>query len=62
LPQSRLPTFTQAESDLILGSSDFLGINHYTAYMIANQVNDPSDVSYFADHDVRSFFDPTWYP
>ena len=30
-PESRLPSFTEEESAMILGSSDFLGMNFYTA-------------------------------
>ena len=30
-PESRLPSFTDEESAMILGSSDFLGMNFYTA-------------------------------
>ena len=30
-PESRLPFFTEEESALILGSSDFLGMNLYTS-------------------------------
>ncbi|XVF85829.1 hypothetical protein PTKIN_Ptkin17bG0149200 [Pterospermum kingtungense] len=29
---SRLPSFTKSESDLVKGSLDFVGINHYTTY------------------------------
>jgi len=30
ISDNRLPSFTQEESDLIKGSADFLGMNHYT--------------------------------
>ena len=30
-PESRLPSFTDEESAMILGSSDFLGMNLYTS-------------------------------
>ena len=30
-PESRLPSFTEEDSAMILGSSDFLGMNFYTA-------------------------------
>ena len=29
--ESRLPTFSEEDSAMILGSSDFLGMNFYTA-------------------------------
>lgn len=28
----RLPQFSTAETDLVIGSLDFVGINHYTTY------------------------------
>ncbi|KAJ2942747.1 hypothetical protein O0L34_g14936 [Tuta absoluta] len=31
--RSRLPTFTKQEIDMIKGSADFLGLNHYTTFM-----------------------------
>ncbi|XP_045780868.1 myrosinase 1-like isoform X2 [Maniola jurtina] len=33
--RSRLPSFTPEEVEMIRGSSDFLGLNHYTTYLIA---------------------------
>ncbi|KAJ2947989.1 hypothetical protein O0L34_g9781 [Tuta absoluta] len=39
-PRSRLPTFTQEEIDVIKGSADFLGLNHYTSLM-AKKANVP---------------------
>lgn len=33
---SRLPKFSEAESTLLKGSLDFLGINHYTTWYASN--------------------------
>lgn len=33
---SRLPKFTKAESTLLKGSLDFVGINHYTTWYARN--------------------------
>ncbi|XP_046557696.1 lactase-phlorizin hydrolase-like [Haliotis rubra] len=44
LTQSRLPVFTDVERNMIRGSTDFLGINYYTTYLVEerrhNDVND----------------------
>ncbi|XP_072938733.1 myrosinase 1-like isoform X2 [Epargyreus clarus] len=34
-PRSRLPTFTAEEVEYMQGSADFLGLNHYTTYLIS---------------------------
>ncbi|KAF0926215.1 hypothetical protein E2562_022044 [Oryza meyeriana var. granulata] len=36
---SRIPSFTKEQSDLIRGSSDFIGINHYTSVYISDGSN-----------------------
>ncbi|XP_041974777.1 myrosinase 1-like [Aricia agestis] len=33
-PRSRLPKFTPQEVEMIKGSADFLGFNHYTTYLV----------------------------
>ena len=61
--KSRLPKFTQEESEEILGSADFLGINHYTSFLTyptPNQLRKVNEVSYFTDSDVSEFQDPKW--
>ncbi|XP_048001415.1 myrosinase 1-like [Leguminivora glycinivorella] len=48
LVRSRLPSLSKEEIKLIKGSSDFLGLNHYTTYLIT-----PSEIK----HKVPSFID-----
>ena len=40
-PESRLPSFTDEESAMILGSSDFLGMNFYTAQVDLKHCRQP---------------------
>ncbi|XP_018320224.1 myrosinase 1-like [Agrilus planipennis] len=52
-PYSRLPEFTPTEIDYIRGSSDFFGLNFYTAELAANgPQNVPTAPSYNRDHNV----------
>jgi len=60
--ESRLPHFTEEEAQLIAGSTDFLGINFYTASLFWPEEGSIDDVSYFADQDVSSKQPDTWYP
>ena len=43
-PESRLPEFSLEESAMIAGSSDFLGINFYTANLVFPEQCDINDV------------------
>ncbi|KAL4712819.1 hypothetical protein ACJJTC_011889 [Scirpophaga incertulas] len=48
--RSRLPEFTADEVALVKGSSDFLGLNHYTTYLVNNKTSDINSVpSYYDD-------------
>ena len=38
-----LPRFTSAQKQLLLGSYDFFGLNHYTSEYVANEPNPSSD-------------------
>ena len=58
---SRLPQFTDEESAMIQGSSDFLGINFYTSWVVYPQESDIADISFDADANVGSYQDETWY-
>jgi len=59
--ESRLPSFTPEESEMIAGSSDFLGMNFYTANVVYPEESDIANVDYYADPDVASYKDDTWY-
>ena len=60
-PESRLPHFSEEETAMIAGSSDFLGMNFYTSNIVYPEESDIMDVSYFADPDVGATQDPNWY-
>merc|ERR1712013_945498 len=60
---SRLPSFTDEESAMILHSSDFLGVNMYTSQLVYPKVEDATaeDASIEYDDDVYQYQDPDWY-
>ena len=60
--ESRLPHFSEEDSAMILGSSDFLGLNIYTSFLVFPQVADISQVDFYADQDVATYQDETWTP
>ncbi|XP_073957535.1 myrosinase 1-like [Choristoneura fumiferana] len=59
--RSRLPTFTKEEVDMIRGSYDFLGLNHYTTNLVK-----PGDgritakPSFYNDMGVKLIVSPEW--
>jgi len=66
---SRLPTFTDAEKDMVKGSSDFFGLNHYSTDYVSSPANfvppredqEPAPSrNYFEDHEVDQKSDPAW--
>lgn len=61
LGSSRLPTFSAQEKSYIKGTSDFLGVGHFTTRYIT-QKNFPSSRgnSYFTDRDLAELVDPHW--
>ena len=60
--ESRLPHFSEEDSAMILGSSDFLGLNIYTSYLVFPEEPDIAEIDFYADQDVGSFQDDTWTP
>jgi len=59
--ESRLPSFTEEESLMIKGSSDFLGMNFYTARVAFPEPAPIEDVSFYSDPDVSNYQDIDWY-
>ncbi|XP_061378129.1 myrosinase 1-like isoform X2 [Danaus plexippus] len=62
-PRSRLPQFTPEEIDFIKGSSDFIGLNHYTTnivYRNESVYGYYSSPSFYDDIEVISYQDSSW--
>ncbi|CAH2240550.1 jg21024 [Pararge aegeria aegeria] len=62
-PKSRLPEFTPAEIELVRGSSDFFGLNHYTtSYVYRNESTyDYHEApSYLDDLEILEHYLPEW--
>jgi len=58
LTQSRLPSFDAKWTEIIKGSTDFFGLNHYTSSYVTNGQKGPPGVD--GDHEVYEFKDPEW--
>lgn len=59
----RLPEFTPAEVELVKGSHDFFGLNHYSTDYVEALENDTRQTeksSYFSDREIRESSDPRW--
>ena len=62
----RLPQFTEEEKDLLMGSSDFFGLNHYTTLFAADARGNLEVGSVYGngglseDQDVNLSVDPNW--
>ncbi|XP_006020157.1 lactase-like protein isoform X1 [Alligator sinensis] len=58
---TRLPIFSAQEKSYIKGTSDFLGIGHFTTRYITRK-NYPSlqGPSYYTDRDLQELVDPKW--
>jgi beta-glucosidase len=55
----RLPHFTAHESELLKGSADFFGLNHYATMYAAHHVA-PEAHGLVADQDIILSSDPSW--
>jgi beta-glucosidase len=61
----RLPTFSEEEKEMLIGSTDFFGLNHYTT-MIASNATEIVEGSVYGngglseDQDVNLQMDPSW--
>lgn len=61
LGTSRLPTFSVQEKTYIKGTSDFLGIGHFTTrYVIQKSFPFLQVSSYHSDQDSAELVDPKW--
>ncbi len=62
----RLPKFTEAEQELLKGSSDFFGLNHYTTTLASDATNLPQEDGsennggIGEDQGVHLELDPSW--
>ena len=62
----RLPEFTSAEKEMIKGSTDFFGLNHYTTMYASDATNGVVESGVYGngglseDQDVNLSVDPTW--
>lgn len=60
---SRLPKFTKAEIKFIRGSADFLGLNHYTTYLVSGDERPINSMpSHEKDVGVLKEQDEKWEP
>jgi beta-galactosidase len=56
----RLPHFTDDERNELIGSVDFLGLNHYSTLYAAAPKDPPTFGGYWADMFVQFSSDPSW--
>lgn len=62
----RLPKFSKEEGQLVKGSTDFFGLNHYTTMFAAESSGDIDETSVYGnggiseDQDVALSVDPSW--
>lgn len=58
--QSRLPEFTKAEIDMIRGSADFFGLNHYSTWLARSCIKPTPSGNYWEDIDTCETYDCAW--
>ena len=46
---------------MVMGSSDFFGLNYYTTSLAEDRTSDIADIDYTADQDIATSYDPAWY-
>ena len=51
---SRLPSFTRIQSEAIIGTADFIGINYYYSIYVSNCPSDKGVRNYTADMSISS--------
>lgn len=62
-PHSRLPAFSKDEIDLIRGTYDFFGLNHYTTFLVRDyEYSVTHSPSHYKDMGVVYEQDPSWKP
>ncbi|XP_028157524.1 myrosinase 1-like isoform X2 [Ostrinia furnacalis] len=60
-PRSRLPEFTAEEIEMVRGSSDFFGLNHYTTYLVySNESLEYDAPSYYDDIEAKLYHPNHW--
>ena len=57
---NRLPTFTDAERQELVGSLDFMGLNHYSTLYASDKTEKSQFGGYWTDMDVSFSSDPSW--
>ena len=58
--KDRLPNFTDTQRKEVIGSTDFLGLNHYSTLYAAEPKTQPTYGGYWADMNVEFSSDPSW--
>lgn len=60
IADGRLPQFTNDQIQLLKGSSDFFGLNHYSTMLVKGYLNKTSAVSYENDKCIDTASDSAW--